>query len=69
MGKEFILIRDADNSYIPYMVSLSYQKRLAYEKAQPQFWRYKDGTEESQSKWFKKLLSLGSVHLIELLEF
>jgi len=58
MSKEFILIRDADNSYIPYMASLSYEKRRAYEKAQPQFWCYKDGAEESQSKWFKKLLSL-----------
>ncbi|WP_156110754.1 GNAT family N-acetyltransferase [Rickettsia felis] len=40
------------------MVSLSYNKRRSYEKAQPQFWRYKDGAEESQSKWFKELLLL-----------
>ncbi|ABV75117.1 Acetyltransferase [Rickettsia akari str. Hartford] len=25
-------------------------------KAQPQFWRYQDGAEESQSKLFKELL-------------
>lgn len=56
MGKEFILIRDADNTYIPHMVSLSYEKRLAYEKAQPQFWRYKEGAEKAQSEWFKKLV-------------
>ncbi|HJD56263.1 MAG TPA: GNAT family N-acetyltransferase [Rickettsia endosymbiont of Pyrocoelia pectoralis] len=48
MSKEFILIRDADSSYIPYMVS------LAYEKIQPQ-----DGTEEAQRERFKKLFHQG----------
>lgn len=36
----------ATKTDITAMVDLSYQKRRAYEKAQPQFWRYADGAEE-----------------------
>lgn len=38
------------------MVNLSYQKRRAYEKAQPQFWRYAEGAEGIQHEWFEELL-------------
>ncbi len=38
------------------MVSLSFQKRRAYEKAQPQFWKYAEGAEKVQYKWFEELL-------------
>nr|WP_253308609.1 GNAT family N-acetyltransferase [Rickettsia endosymbiont of Ceutorhynchus assimilis] len=56
MSENYILIRNANSNDISAMVSLSYTKRRAYEKAQQQFWRYKEGAEESQSKWFKELL-------------
>lgn len=46
----------ANKTDIEPMVSLSYKKRKAYEKAQSQFWRYAEGAEELQHKWFKKLL-------------
>lgn len=46
----------ANKADISSMVNLSYQKRKAYEKAQGQFWRYAEGAEESQSKWFEELL-------------
>lgn len=38
------------------MVNLSYEKRRAYEKVQPQFWRYREGAEASQAAWFQQLL-------------
>lgn len=41
---------------IASIVNLSYQKRKNYEHAQPQFWRYADGAEEIQAKWFEELL-------------
>ncbi len=44
-------------SDISAIVTLSHAKRLLYEKAQPQFWRYAEGAEESQEKWFKELLT------------
>jgi len=50
------VIRRAVFSDIPSMVSLSYEKRRAYEKVQPQFWRHSPGAEEAQSKWFETLL-------------
>lgn len=53
-----ISIRFTNSDDIHAMVSLSHTKRLAYEKAQPQFWRYKKGAEELQAKWFKELLLL-----------
>ena len=43
---------------ISAIVNLSHQKRLDYEKAQPQFWKYAGpAAEELQSKWFNALLS------------
>jgi hypothetical protein len=37
---------------------LSRQKCLAYEKAQPQFWKWAgDSGEEIQKEWFRKLIS------------
>ncbi|MDF3047207.1 MAG: acetyltransferase [Candidatus Midichloriaceae bacterium] len=39
------------------MVSLSKAKRLAYEEAQPQFWRYAgELSDNSQRQWFEELL-------------
>ncbi len=49
-------IRPGTLDDISTMVSLSYQKRRDYEKAQPQFWKYAKNAEEIQSKWFKELL-------------
>ena len=46
----------ATKADITSMVNLSYQKRRAYEKAQSQFWRYAEGAEEVQQKWFEELL-------------
>ena len=53
----YINIRLATQSDIDSMVNLSYQKRRSYEQAQPQFWHYAEGAEESQSEWFKQQLS------------
>jgi hypothetical protein len=50
-------IRPAQLSDIDAMVLLSRSKRLAYEKAQPQFWRYAgEKGDDSQRQWFKELL-------------
>jgi hypothetical protein len=38
------------------MVVLSYQKRRDYEQAQSQFWKYAEGAEAVQTKWFAELL-------------
>jgi len=44
-------------SDISAMVSLSKAKRLSYEKAQPQFWRYAgEEGDKAQGEWFKELL-------------
>ena len=51
-----IKVSQATKTDITSMVDLSYQKRRAYEKAQPQFWRYAEGAEEGQGKWFEELL-------------
>ncbi|HJD60980.1 MAG TPA: hypothetical protein LFV90_02260 [Rickettsia endosymbiont of Columbicola hoogstraali] len=45
-------IRFANSDDIDAMVALSYTKRRAYEKVQPQFWRYKQGAKKLQAKWF-----------------
>ena len=51
------VIRTSQLSDIDTMVSLSKAKRLAYEKAQPQFWRYAgEEGDKAQEKWFKELL-------------
>lgn len=52
-----IKIRSATQSDIFTMVALSYEKRRAYEKAQPQFWRYASCAEKVQTKWFNELLA------------
>jgi GNAT superfamily N-acetyltransferase len=52
-----IVVRQVGEDDISAMVSLSYQKRRAYEKAQPRFWGYAPGAEESQSQYFNELLT------------
>jgi hypothetical protein len=53
-----IIVRSAILADIPSFVRLSYIKRLSYEKAQPQFWKYAGGSaEDSQAKWFSELLT------------
>jgi hypothetical protein len=52
-----INVRLAQSEDITSMVNLSYGKRRAYEKVQPQFWRYKKGAESSQATWFHQLLN------------
>jgi predicted acetyltransferase len=51
------VIRPATAEDIVSMVQLSYQKRRAYEQAQPQFWRYASDAEDSQTTWFRELLN------------
>jgi predicted acetyltransferase len=56
-AKDNICIRLSQASDIQRMVEMSYQKRLSYQKAQPQFWKYAgDIAELSQAKWFEELL-------------
>ena len=51
-------IRFSQVSDIPMMVEMSYKKRRAYEKDQPQFWKYAGPQSEIlQTKWFEELLS------------
>jgi len=51
------VVRTSQLSDIDAMVLLSKAKRLAYEKAQPQFWRYAgEEGDKVQEKWFKELL-------------
>ncbi len=51
------VVRTSQLSDIDAMVSLSKAKRLAYEKAQPQFWRYAgEEGDNTQRRWFKELL-------------
>jgi hypothetical protein len=47
----------ANHRHIHAMVSLSNTKRIAYEQAQPQFWRCAENAFEIQTKWFKELLN------------
>lgn len=55
---ETILVRPSTLADIDIIVLLSKAKRLAYEKAQPQFWKYAGDTAEiSQAEWFKALLT------------
>jgi hypothetical protein len=52
-----IITRPSKPSDTSAMVSLSKAKRLAYEKAQPQFWRYAgEEGDNTQRHWFKQLL-------------
>ncbi|MDA0911498.1 MAG: hypothetical protein O2809_08095 [Proteobacteria bacterium] len=51
------VVRTSQLSDIDTMVLLSKAKRLVYEKAQPQFWRYTgDEGDNTQRQWFKELL-------------
>ena len=50
------MIRKAKKSDIKLMVEFSYQKRLSYAKAQPNFWKMAENSNEIQVKWFEKLL-------------
>ena len=51
-----ISIRVAKTTDINSMVALSHQKRLAYEKVQPQFWRHALDAENQQITWFNQLI-------------
>ena len=52
-----INIRTSQLTDIDAMVSLSKAKRMLYEKAQPQFWRYAgEEGDNTQRQWFKQLL-------------
>lgn len=51
-----LIIRECGVEDINSMVALSHQKRLLYEKVEPQFWRYAKGAEDVQSGWFEELL-------------
>lgn len=51
------VVRTSQPSDIDAMVLLSKAKRLAYEKAQPHFWRYAgEEGDNTQRQWFKELL-------------
>lgn len=51
------VVRTSQLSDIDAMVLLSKAKRLAYERAQPQFWRYAgEEGDNTQRQWFKELL-------------
>ena len=58
VDKVDVIVRSAILSDVPLFVRFSYSKRLDYEKAQPQFWKYAgDSAEDSQKKWFEELLT------------
>lgn len=50
-------VRPANANDISSMVELSKEKRLAYEKVQPQFWRHAEDAELQQTQWFQSLLN------------
>ena len=49
-------IRKAIKQDIPWMVNLSYQKRLEYSKQQPNFWKMSKNSNEVQMQWFEEEL-------------
>ena len=56
-NNEISVVR-AESTDVDFMNRLSKQKRLAYEKAQPQFWKWAgDSGEEIQKAWFKGLVN------------
>lgn len=67
-SKEIFSIRKALETDIPAMVDLSYVKRHAYEKVQPQFWKQAENANECQTKWFKKILQKED-HVMLVAEF
>jgi ribosomal protein S18 acetylase RimI-like enzyme len=50
------MIRAATKADVNWMVELSHQKRLAYSKAQPNFWKMAKNSDEIQKKYFEKEL-------------
>ncbi len=51
--KDFEIIVDrARDEDVDLMVELSFQKRIFYEKAQPQFWKMAKNSDEVQKNWF-----------------
>ena len=50
------MIRKANKTDINWMVNLSHQKRLAYEKMQPNFWKMVENSNEIQKKYFEEEL-------------
>ena len=53
----YTAIRASTKNDMEWLVELSRQKRLSYEKAQPQFWRYSGPLAEvEQKKWFEGML-------------
>lgn len=63
-----LIIRECGVKDINSMVVLSHRKRLLYEKAEPQFWRYAKGAEDIQSQWFEELLTKND-YILLLAEF
>ncbi len=51
-----MIVRKARNTDVAQMVSLSEEKRSAYESFQPVFWRKAPNSAEIQSTYFKRLL-------------
>lgn len=49
-------IRQTIENDVSALVALSYQKRRAYEKEQPKFWKHAAGAEETQKEWFQEIL-------------
>lgn len=55
---EEVFVRPSVLSDVDALVSLSRNKRLNYEKTQPQFWRYAGVLgDQAQRKWFQELLT------------
>lgn len=50
------MIREAIKLDVDWMVKLSHQKRLAYSKEQPNFWKMAENSDEIQKKYFEKEL-------------
>ena len=50
------MIRAATKADVNWMVELSHQKRLAYSKEQPNFWKIAKNSDEIQKKYFEKEL-------------
>jgi hypothetical protein len=49
------MIRKSLKSDIPWMVSLSHNKRKSYAEAQKQFWKMAKDSDKIQTKWFEEL--------------
>lgn len=47
-----MIICEAKDEDVDLMVELSHQKRISYEKAQPQFWKMAKNSDEVQRNWF-----------------